>query len=405
MSRPGQALILSLGGMIAIALPRDKDRPDFAATPAVACLKCGAILMLATIALSYHLKGVLYAVIAAVCLAVCARGPQTRVPRLVAGAVLAVLTFAAFRYWSARFACPGDPELARAFAGQNLAALLGNGGEIVSALPRLVANALPILYVVPAIPSPEPISAWLPPHVFSPTLSLSFRVIMLAMWAAAGGFVLFAAVCSVASRGLARVLEPRFAIAATILACLLVWGFSQVTKNMYETAHVLPLLALAMVLAIGSSGAVPRRVLSGLAVVALASALVSQIVVVTVLARPFANADASRGALPDQPLSLAVFRFGKTDDDIVRAMRAAGMPTARAPADRRCDLPGVATQPPAASRPRRVRAMARLDCRSGGLSDAPQIVWHRRAVRQLAAALPGGGGALGRNLCGGCGPA
>ena len=326
MSRPEQALILTLGGMIAIALPRAEDRPDLAATSAVAWLKCGAILMLATIALSYHIKGVLYAVIAAACLAVCARGSRTLVPRLAAGAVLAILTFAAFRYWSARFACPDDPVLARALAGQNLAALLGNGGELISKLPRLVANALPILYVVPAIPSPEPISAWLPPHVFSPTLALSFRVVMFAMWAAAGGLAVFAVVRGVATRGLVGLLEPRLVIAATIVACLLVWGFSQVTKNMYEAAHVLPLSVLAMVLTIGSSDAAPRRVLSGLAAVALAFALVSQTVVVTALARPFAAAAASRGALPDQPLSLAALRYGEAHGDIVRAMRAAGMP-------------------------------------------------------------------------------
>ena len=326
MSRPEQALILTLGAMIALALPRGGDRPDFAGKPALAWLRCGAILMLATIALSYHIKGVLYAVVAAACLAVCARGPRTLAPRLVAGAVLAVLTFAAFRYWSARFACPGDPMLARLLAGQNLAALLGNGDEIVSKLPRLVANALPIFYVVPAIPSPEPISAWLPPHVFSPTLAMSFRVVMFAMWAAAGGLALFAVVRGVATKGLVRLLEPRLVIAATIVACLLVWGFSQVAKNMYEAAHVLPLSALAMVLAIGSSDAAPRRVLSALAAVALAFALLGQAVVMATLAGPFAAAAASRGALPDQPLSLAVFRYGEAHGDIFRAMRAAGMP-------------------------------------------------------------------------------
>lgn len=323
MSRPEQVLILAIGSMITLSLPHGNDRPNPA--PAVAWFKCAAIVFLATIALSYHIKGVLYAVVAAACLAVCARGSRTLAPRLTAGATLAVLTVLALRYWSARFACPEDPVIARALAGQNLAALLANGGGITAQIPRLLLNALPLLYVVPAIPSTEPISSWLPPQVFSPGLSLVFRAAMLTIWTAGGGLALWAMVRSIATKGLSQMLDPRRLVALAIVACLLVWGFSQVTKNMYEAAHVLPLAALAIVLMIGSDAAAPSRLLGGLATISLAAALISQFVVAALLAKPFTTAAASQGPLPNQPLSLAPFHYGKIRSDIVSAMRAAGM--------------------------------------------------------------------------------
>lgn len=323
MSRPEQVLILANGSIIALSLPHGNDRPN--PTSAVAWFKCATIVFLATIGLSYHIKGVLYAVVAMACLAVCARGSRTLAPRLMAGATLAVLTVLAFRYWSARFACPEDPMIAQALANQNLAALLANGGGITSLSQRLLLNALPLLYVVPAIPSTEPISSWLPPQVFSPGLSFVFRIAGLTIWTAAGGLALWAMARSIATKGLSQILVPRRLIALAILACLLVWGLSQVTKNMYEAAHVLPLAALAIVLMIGSDGAATSRLLGGLTTVSLAAALISQVVVAALLAKPFTIAAASQGPLPTQPLSLAAFHYGEIRSDIVSAMRAAGM--------------------------------------------------------------------------------
>ena len=79
---------------------------------------------LPAICLSYHLKGVLYVAVFVICLMVCSRDRATLVPRIAGIGLVTALTWIAFRYWSERFSCPGDPVLAAKLASENVAALL-----------------------------------------------------------------------------------------------------------------------------------------------------------------------------------------------------------------------------------------------------------------------------------------
>lgn len=125
MSRPEQPVLLAITAIILITLT-----PLPAARARVwTWAKVAAILLLTTIAVSYHMKGVLYSVVAMTCLAVCARGKGTVLPRATGGLAMLALVGSAAAYWVGRFRCSGDALLAAKFGRENLAAVLSQGGS------------------------------------------------------------------------------------------------------------------------------------------------------------------------------------------------------------------------------------------------------------------------------------
>ena len=162
LSRPEQPILLCLVGALTIAAQDWRAEDD--ATPARAATRAGAILLLAIVALSYHMKATLLAPVFALAMLTCARGRTALVLRLLGVAALVGLTLVAAHYWAARFACPDDPVMARNITSQNISALLLAKGNLAAALTALARNANLFAYFDLATPDPRPIAPWLPRH-------------------------------------------------------------------------------------------------------------------------------------------------------------------------------------------------------------------------------------------------
>jgi len=320
MSRPEQPLILATGGAILLALGGNRD-PSVAR----AWLRSAGIVALAVIALSYHLKGVLYAVVLLAAIALSARGRGTVLPRAVGAALVMGLAGLAAQYWSTRFACPGDPVLARNLAGQNIAAALSQGGGW-AALRQLAANLLPFEYVLRTLPVPYPMSQWLPWNLFPLAARTIFSMIVIPAWLGALWLAVAAMVGHWRSEGRRGLTHPAFVLAAAILACILVWSASQTIKNDYESAHVLPMLAIAAVLGLSLRREPLRPRIVALFV---AAAALSAVGIAALSARPLLATATKGGYVADQTFSYSGFGFARTRADAAAAMRAAGFPRGR----------------------------------------------------------------------------
>ncbi|MEO6152167.1 MAG: hypothetical protein ABIT09_06390 [Croceibacterium sp.] len=328
MSRPEQPLIICTTAMVIIALAQGRDDR---ASNFVLPLKVAGVVALAAIALSYHLKGVLYSPVAAACIVTCRPGRHAVVSKVAGLACLIALTALAAAYWTSRFSCPGDPVLAAKLAHQNVLVMLGRPSEYLRHLPGLFLNALPQRYVALTVPAEMQMSGWIPAHTFPAWVAFVFGPLQILVWTTAIGMAALSLMLFAARHGVRAVLEVRFAAPLAILACVLVWGFSQNIKNDYEAAHVLPLLALAIVLSATlaePAGAIPR-LLHGLAPVAVALTMISTLVVVIYCVGPLTRAAGSPGFPPNQLYSVANFHFGQIRRDAYNAMQRAHFPKRR----------------------------------------------------------------------------
>lgn len=329
LSRPEQPMILAVTAMLAIALARIGG-PD-QTPPWLAWMRCAVLLLIATLALSYHVKGVLYAVVAAACLLNCASGPRTLLPRAATLLMLSGLTAAAASYWTARFSCPGNAELAGKLSSQNVSVLLAGGKNILPLIPSLVQNAFPWAYLSQTAPWPEPQSSWLPPGLFSPDMARVFYAGMRLLWWSAMALGLAALFRFAARKRAAALSEPRAILALAILASVTAWGFSQSGKNFYESAHVLPLVVLTILLALSLDHVrwVVDSALPLLATIALPAALLSQAVIIATLTPNLLAKAAHGGSFADQPNSISAFNYDRIRYDVAKASRAAGLDPAR----------------------------------------------------------------------------
>lgn len=322
MSRPEQPLLLSVTLMLLIALAKPGDT-------AATALKAAGIVLLAGVAMSYHMKGVAYAPVALACLAVCGRGRATIAPRLIGAAALIATTAAAASYWVGRFRCPGDAMLARQQGDENLASALSAGMSVPDFLLAAIKGANPLNYVSLTVPNNKPMSNWVPENLFPHAIPPVFKGALLLLWGAA---------ILIAAAKLARFLwrerlralaEPRILPALAILACVIVWGASQVNRNVYEAAHILPMLVLFVVLCLTLPTAEPggrTRALDWLVPAATVFALVSQVAVLTYVGPSLLAAARIPGALPKQEFSVSLAGYGAVRADIARAMTLAGIP-------------------------------------------------------------------------------
>ena len=324
MSRPEQPLILATAGAILLALTGNRD-----ASGARAWLRAAAVVVLAAIGLSYHLKGVLYAVVALACLGLCARGRATVLPRAVGAATLVILTAIAAQYWSARFACPGDPVLAKNLAGQNVAMVLAQDGGLGAALRQVAGNVLPFEYLRRTVPAPFPMSQWLPWTMFPLPVAWGFGLMMLIAWFSALYIAIKALIGHWRGTGRTALANPPFLLAITILVCVLVWSASQTIKNDYESAHVMPMLAIVVVLGLSlrpkNEPVLPKQT-AGWFLLAAAFSLVGM---AAFSARPLLATAVKGGYADNQLFSYSGFGFAATRADAERAMRAAGFPDDR----------------------------------------------------------------------------
>jgi hypothetical protein len=327
LSRPEQPIILATALVLLITFARAPSMK-----PAIlAWLKAAGIVGLATIALSYHVKGVLYAGVAGGCLIVSARGRGTLAPRVVGVASLAALILASAEYWKERFSCSGDPLLAKLLNSENAASALANGGHVSTLIARMIGDANPLAYVGVAAPRSDPLSNWLPPGLFPAPVAVLLLAAMFLLWGAATVLAV-AALGRFAFTAKTRMFaEPRMLVALGLLGLVLVWGASQLNKNVYEAGHILPSLAILAVLALSlpQNNPLLSTYASRLTKVALPIALCSEVLVLGMTLPAMARAARSPGYIENQPFSIAAFGYPAIRRDIAAARAASGLPTSR----------------------------------------------------------------------------
>lgn len=322
MSRPEQPVLLAVTTIILITLtplPAARAR-------AWAWAKVVSILLLTTIAVSYHMKGVLYSVVAMTCLAVCARGKGTVLPRVTGGLAMVALVGSAAAYWIGRFRCPGDATFAAQLARENIAAVAAAGGSPGDLLLKALAGANPLNYVALAIPSRTPMSNWIPAGMFPGSVTSVVGLFVLASWLTALVMLALALARHCKARGWRGLGEPRVLISGAIIACVMVWGASQLIKNVYEAAHTLPMLLLACVLAWSlpankASSPLMRR----LPLAFVAGLVIGQSLVIGASAGPLLRAARTPAYPQGQPFSVSVSGYDGVRRDVERAMRESGM--------------------------------------------------------------------------------
>ena len=337
LSRPEQPVILTLTLSILITIwPAQRFSP-----PATAALKCAAIVILAGIATSYHMKGVAYSPVFAACLLFCASGRSTLPQRILGLALLGVITAVSMQYWVHRFQCSGDPVLAAKLAQNNVAIILSNGGSITSLFGQMIEWSNPFNYLWLMVAQNGDV--WLPDNMFRIVDHPVFCSVEVALW----GWVLVWSTMEL-GRFLGRerlkaFAEPRAPIALALIACLLVWGASQVHRGFYEAGHYLPMLAVFCTLCLTLPNPEPanpepanpepaapeqgqrEQWLGATARLCLLVMLPSALMVVAMSLRPMMAAGSKPGYIPGLPISVSAFGYDKIRTDIGFAMTKAGM--------------------------------------------------------------------------------
>jgi hypothetical protein len=328
MSRPEQPLIAAILLTVMVALAKIPKWP----VPAAAWCKTIAIVVLVTIGVSFHLKGVLYAPVAVACLATCAKGRGTLLPRITGVAIVCAVTLVSLGYWTHRFQCHGDPILAAQLARENLAGSLSGRTLGLDLLPKLVIGANPFNYVTLAIPARMPMSAWLPAKLFSSPVIVFSAIGVMTMWFSAAVVGIGPLSRFLRRTGIRGLAEPRVLVALSIVGCVMVWGMSQLNRNVYEAAHVLPMLALAGVLCLSlrrEEDKAQDRMLGRTVRAAVAVAVVSSTVVLGTVTGPLLARARVPGTVSGQPVSVSIADYASVRRDIDEAMRRSGMPRNR----------------------------------------------------------------------------
>ena len=329
LSRPEQPIILTTILILIVTFARAPRDTGISATT----LKVVLILILSAIAQSYHMKGVLYAALALIAVVLCARGRYTLAPRLTGLALLLFMTATSAHYWIERLKCPDDATLAAMYAKENVAAALAGDRNIIDLAGHVISGVNPFNYVLLAAPVAKPMSFWLPPDMFSPLIFVIESGLLLVCWGLAiGTTCILLGRCLLVLR-LTALSDPRWLTASTLLAIVAIWGASQLNRNIYEAAHVLPALVLALLLSLTLPTSTSVRInkwLRRAAFAAVPLALTSQIVMFAIASGPLLVASREPGYIHDQPFSVSIRNYSSTKAYISTAMKSAGIPTDRA---------------------------------------------------------------------------
>jgi len=389
-SRPEQPIILAATAGLLIALGGARTQ------------RWGPMLiaLLATVALSYHFKALVLMPLFIACIAATAPLRAAWWNRGLAIAAVGAMAMVGARYWFARLSCPDDVLLAAAGLKQNISLqLLTGSGSWFSAPLRLIANYNLPAYVTQAAPDITPMSNWLPAHLVTKPVQIGWCVAMILAWTAGYGLTVWALI-DAARR---RVRDARPWLALVVLGCASVWCVGQVVRNVYEASFVLPLLTLAMVLALSTPG-LPARLEAATRGTARAIALALPLSALSGAGDLWAIAGrwfGTRRLSARAPLFAGhcrLSRLAHADFGRGTAVRHQARNGAR-PADRRCHLFRADEQPPARGQDQRARtALAREPDRSDRLSQGARLLRHRGQLRHPARGSPAQGAATGRFL-------
>lgn len=328
LSRPEQPLMLSTVLILLFVF----SLPPEATGPKMAAFKVMGILALSVIAQSYHMKGVLYASVAFAAILVCARGKGTIAPRVVGIFVLVPLAISSAAYWTDRMRCPDDDRLAAMFGRENIVSTLFAQHGFLDVTNTLASGLSPLNYVMLAVPTTNPMSHWLPPGLIQPAVSAAFAIVLCIFWSIAIGCTLFALGHSIKIKSWTALAEPRLVLALSLLGAVTIWGVSQLNRNVYEAAHVLPALVLSMILSLTLptvpwSGA--TKWLQRAAILLIPIALMSQVVVLASFGPPMFAQIGQDGYIDEQPFSVSIGNYAEVRQSIASAMQRAGLPNDR----------------------------------------------------------------------------
>ncbi len=327
MSRPEQPIVLAFTGAILLASAAWK--PDGADTPAAAAWwRSLAILLLALVAMSYHVKGVATVPLFLVCLACSARGREALAPRLVAGAVLVAAGVWAAHYWIDRFACPDDPALRADFLRNTGAAAVSatDGSQIVPLIRNALGNVSILQF--PGLPAPRtvPMSAWLPYDRISEAHSFAWFLVMIAVWVVALVATLYCLLLAGRRAWQERQVDRRAAVSAALFTTVLGWSATGFV-SVYEASFAVPMMVLGVVLALSTYRG-SARFAGGIRLAAAGLGLmgvISVVLVAMMYGPPLVAASHERGYLKAQRMSVGVFGYPEVRREALAAARKCGI--------------------------------------------------------------------------------
>lgn len=328
-SRPEQPIVMAALGMMLIVFA-DGAGPDLPrSTARQAWLRSGAILLLAIVAISYHVKGLFLLPMMLACLFFASRGSKAHIPRLIAGVLIVAATFSALSYWSHRLDCPDNAAVARIYNMISLGGAISHISSLADAWKVAVkmANTLDLLLHIANIgPRPDPMAAWLEWYQVGKHASFLWFAALSMIWVLA-----LLAAGAVTANGAWRFwrdrrLDPRLVLAVLVFGITVTWSATLTIPNIYEEKFTLVLLAVAIVLALSTWEweSIKPLVHFATAVVGLA-AVVSPIGIAAIYGPSLVRGAEAQGKPARQPFSVGVFSYGGLKRDIVTAARLCGI--------------------------------------------------------------------------------
>jgi len=327
-SRPERPLLIVYTLLLTIAL---KGRMTRDPTPRYQAWGWAiAVGALGLVALSYHPKAIAFMPIPLIAAAFSSRGRAARPARIAAIVVLVLCTPVASRYWGSRFACPADAGLGAMLARENVASKIDKQAPLASA-QLLAQSAVPWRYVKLAAPSTDYgyMSGWLPTVSFPPALNLAWRIASRAPWYAAIGATFALLVAGLIATTRRGTKDPRLALALVVTGTCALWSALQLNKNAYESSMLLPLAAIALILALSAAPRSLRRPVILCAMPLAAVTMMSQLLLLGIYGTALAAVSARPGPIAGQPYSYVPWGYPELRGEIVAAARACALDPVR----------------------------------------------------------------------------
>jgi len=327
-SRPEQPLLIAYTGCLLIALSA-QQRPA-PTRPKHAWAAASGIAALGLVTLGYHPKAVVFLPITLFAAALSSRGREGQAARVAAIGLLVLCGLVASQYWTTRLSCPGNPGLAAKLAHENVASAIG-ARTAFGAVDLLVRSALPWRYIKMATPPADYayMSGWLPTLPVQPGIGAVWRFLSRTPWYAAIILTLFLSVCGALTALVRRAIDPRLALALTVVATVTAWSATQINKNSYESSLQLPLAAIALLLALSNLPQRLRPAVTACALPLAAIAMFSQILLLGNYATALAATAARPGPIDAQPFSYVPWGYPELRREILAAARACALDPVR----------------------------------------------------------------------------
>lgn len=326
VSRPEQPIMLAYTAAILLVLGGAKSSAELSA--AAAWRRSLAVLALALVAMSYHVKGVAAAPLFLVCLLLVAKGRKAILPRLVSAVLLVGAGIWAGRYWIDRFLCPGDRAAREAFqasAGASIAAA-NDASQILPLLTKAFGNISLFLYPGTVAPRALPMANWLPANRIGLDDSFNWFLIIVALWTVAMIVTVWCLLRAARRAWHERRFDDRFLLSGALLSMFLGWSAIGFT-GVYEATFTVPMLALGVVLALSIHDGGPKFA-KGLGWAAAGVGLVGMIsiaLVTRIYGAPLLASTRTPGYVSGQPFSITPFGYESLRRDTLAVARKCGI--------------------------------------------------------------------------------